>query len=78
MLPYLVDDIQEEEFSEHNVVSKRQVTYINTGSKTDSIVTVTKSSYQYNNMKLPLKQISNQQYNKPEWKATKQQSYRFF
>jgi len=58
LFPYLLDFIQEEEFSEQNAVDKRQVSYINLGSKTDSIITLTKNSYQYNTLKLPVKQVS--------------------
>lgn len=58
LLPYLLDFVQEEEFSEQNAVEKRQVSYINLGSKTDSIITLTKNSYQYNTLKLPVKQVS--------------------
>lgn len=58
LLPYLLDFVEEEEFSEQNAVDKRDVSYINLGSKTDSIITLTKNSYQYNTFKLPVKQAS--------------------
>ncbi len=58
LLPYLILSGQGEEFSEQNVLEKTSVTYVNINSKKDSIVTLTKNSYQYNTVNLPVKQVA--------------------
>lgn len=55
LLPYLLDITENEAFSIQNALQTKNIQYVNLNNKMDSIVTVTKNSFQYNAQKRPVK-----------------------
>lgn len=57
LLPYLLDITENDAFSGQNALQTKSIQYVNLNNKKDSIVTVTKNSFQYNAQKRPVKNI---------------------
>ncbi|ASZ11865.1 hypothetical protein KTO58_15545 [Chitinophaga pendula] len=55
LLPYLLDIVENEAFSEQNASETKNIQYVNFNNKRDTIVTITKNSFQYNTQKRPVK-----------------------